>query len=1379
METPNSTEVVVSTRFKKAPPIKKLQLKRGVRFNLGQYLKGLTKKAKDDIKKEEKREKQYKKTRKYRTDRASVELAIDQLKSETEMISNPVIDEYVPTSEVCNIPFRITQHRNPYQITTIESTAEVLLNFVYFQESCLKNLVKGNNKRNVLVSYIKNIIFLETFHTRGIDFENTVPVLGYGLLTNKSDYDFMYEALRVLIQEGGRENIGMIEALIGQLPRGAKLANFAAYFGFEQGTGIAEKLANFSKHASIVLTQEDVLVAQKLLGTESITFQQILSIAHSVESLMILILVDLYCRIEYIETHFIYKVDRDKLRGTINQIKLNEVSNKLAHRAEGGHFKGMNYIPLLTPQEEYQLQKKSLMGRYPGRAMDSIVKNHDAKYKQLNTDSLNYYCMDLFLRPPAYRFEKNAKVNVGGGLLDYYRYAIDFSKVSFEFDDSPRVDVFKTKINFPNKEYYTKALTILQEVFSFTFNEGVEPLDKTRYYPSFRIHKSSEDIYLELSIQKSSITKYFDEYIEPAMKMKSETIKSPNVIEVFKDPTQFGARIGTAGIEIESEADMEKRGYLVSKLKSFFKGPTLAILTSLGLFATKAFGLDNIDQVSELLKQFANDFKIRYKKDELLFNTIEPLLAQSKATVENVSPARRNARAFHNALMRNLENANAGPQALLMLQAGREVIRSYLPSATKEIDVYTKKPLPESARPHYKNFDIVHDIFPNRYYPKTKVPQLLDSDVKFALLASAAYIPNMKRNSDGHLEVINKDLLKVIRYKDTELHYLSIFTEQKSKDGLPTLDESFQKQGIFNPRDFLDENGIENIRFYYELPKDFKDIVGQLATKYSTLETSTRTLKQLATQIKTTEESLQKASTTQKKLKEEVEQKVIRQQNLRGELEENEKEYERELQKVQDKLRTELEERVVKLQEKIEELKSAKSKTTAEKELKKLTIKIEKLEKVIATVEGDRTRTNSLAEDTPSLKQLAEQIDEKEEKLKSIETYIRDRSKLLSIYSGKVKNLTKDLEIFQGNQKKEKVKIIKTEIQPLIENLRNPFHLFIAYRGTEFDSQQIRDLMVADVLLAIGKDELDPRFTIVNRITSNINLFRRHIADKINREVLPVSLPNEIREYFMNKIRLQIYSTGHSLGGTLALMSTYYSYINPIPETLRQYVGNVILSVGFNAGAGVPITKKFQKLPENSFRIYRNHGDIISFCLKYYQNNFINKKNIINVPTIHSTKLEDTIKNHGMTNFLGLELYAKLYGMEITPEMINRITYEHPLIFYGKGKDPRVPDEDIFQKVSLYPASRQIEADFTQAEERKRQYDELTEARKRQNDELTKARRLEEEEKERKRRFLNEEVHHPIGHVLSFLSGALPYNGEGGGTRKHRRSKSRLTRRHR
>jgi hypothetical protein len=1373
MENPSSMEALADTLVK---PIKVIP-KGTRRFAAAVRAKKIQ--ARIEKQQLEKKDK-LKLTKKFKTKRESVELALNALKSDVILQSNPTIDVITPTSEECKIPFSITNHRNPYSLSRVPDDHPFLFNLVYFKRSCLKDLVTGTTNRNILVSYIKNIIFLEVFHKYGMPFHNTIPVVGYGLLTNKTDIDFMYGALQILIAEGGRHRVGMIETLLKAIPSESKLKGLGDLFSYLGFISDAEKVVKPAKqiasHAKEIFAEENILLAKKYLGAESIRFQQILSIAHSVESLMILILVDLYSRIEYIETNFIYQEHRNKLKEfnkkqSEAQVQENERGSGLLG-LEGRGPSSQN--PLYTNEEQYNMQKAILEGKYDGAKGLQDIQKQDSKYKQFNSDIMNYYCMDLFIKPPSFRFDFNSSYWSSTMQVPYYRYPIDFSKIKFDFTDARDSAEFKTKILFPNKTYYKKAIQILEEVFLFQFKSETAPVDKTRYFPSFKLHElGEENYYLELSIQKSNITQYFEEYIEPLERMQSETLKSPNAIQLQNDPEHFIARIGTSGIEVESEETLSKggvKGQIINfllkdkRIAPLLFGQSVNMIESLGHFMVSAFGLQNLQELSDLVREYAQDFQIRYKKKEMVYVKYESLIEEKKQRVNNRSQARRNAGAFMNQLTSMAVEAG-NLRTFATLGAVRGVARQLLPSATKEISVYTKKALPASASNVYDS-DIVHDVFNARYYPKTKVPYLLDADVKYALLATAAYIPNVKKLSNGSFEEINTDMIKLIRYGEYELHYLPIFTKKRGENGLPILQERFSKHEIFQSRDFLDEEGIENIRFYYEYPNNFKQTIEKLIKEYTELETKEKTIKTIQIKLEIQEENLEKY----KKYKEDL---LPKQQELIEEKEKLEKDIEH-LEKKLDAVSQSIEEEVKRIKstlhdeltEQIQKIERALEKYKLENQ-ERFQKKINKLEDTLKKSNNSHLAINELEESNSRLlnkskalekltqqdKQLNTKIEEKLERLDSILPKIKKYERLISIRDSEIKKSKEELEYLKAKLKEQKVKILKGKLLSIKEALKKPFHLFIAYRGTEFDTQQIRDLFVADVLLAIGKDEYDPRFTIVNRISSNINLFREHIAETI---LETFTLPEYVKQYFKDEIRLQIYSTGHSLGGTLALMSTYYSYVNPIPMSLRKYVGNVILSIGFNPGAGIPIIQKFKKLPENSFRIYRNYGDIISFCFKRFQASFANARNIINVPCVNSTRLLDLIQNHGMPNFLGIVLASQIYSINLTETMVNAVTNENPLILYGEGKDNKVQGP-VYQKVSIYPASSFIEQDFQAIEEKKRRYQETLVSRQRERE------IQQREAEERENQLRRELIHNTLAMV--------------GGTRRHKRG-NRKTRKH-
>lgn len=579
---------------------------------------------------------------------------------------------------------------------------------------------------------------------------------------------------------------------------------------------------------------------------------------------------------------------------------------------------------------------------------------------------------------------------------------------------------------------------------------------------------------------------------------------------------------------------------------------------------------------------------------------------------------------------------------------------------------YTKESAP--ARAHVYNIDLYTQFFSNTLIPKTIIPQLQESDVIYAKLAAYAY------------DVVPK---RTVQYKDRIAYYINIWQSRptirsisapqpstnirESATLIDTFKVGMQKDKYaFSPYDFMDSLGVENIRFYYEKPAGFKEAMQAFSQRRDTPSSSK--VKKLEAEKTTKEENIKKLRAEANEFKRKIqilEERVskvgkVQSENLGSKISS--------LGEEQDELESELE----KVEREVAIL------TSKGKDTKALEKRKNQIEARLSEIDSEMDK--ALQNDKALNKGVKAEKHEKQEEIKQLKAKLKRAEDGIAFLESKVPIVERLIR----EAKEEAEEEIKNEFLDYVK--ANPFRLIIAYRGTDFKGQTQRDLFTADVLLSVGKEESDPRFTIVNRIRANMRIFYKLVRNEALNDV-----PESYKELFMKHMRLVVYATGHSLGGTLAIVSTYASYKTPLPEYMRGLVSPIILSVGFNSGMGPRITEKMYRLPANSFRIYTSEGDAISLCARYFKDNFVyNKKNIISTPCIHSLSYEPKyiIMNHGMTNFLGITEFCKDAGIaEITDESIAALRGYDKIIVYGKGVDtespPRLTDKDIYQRIKI------------------------------------------------------------------------------------------------
>lgn len=1129
-----------------------------------------------------------------------VSLAPDKHRTAIQAFEETIRGFSEPAEDTLAFTGSTTCEREPFTFAEQYIIGETLTtkpNLVVYKEDCINDSLKGANTRDILLSYIKNIIFLEYSHKSGKPYTNTIPVIGYSVKTSNTDEDFLYRAIKISLATSGKLT-GYVGTYHLQTVLNEKVRNL---FLNKEEQKKDEKLRDPRKVAAAVEKVErmhkqieQVEGKASIVAADNMTFQDLLQIAHSTDTLFLFILLDLICRIQYIVDSLVFENDipivntnvtifenmQQKIRAI--DMKSRKTPQEIEKKTE---YEGRESVA--ASQIRYILfekHKKLTEQLYPqlsfsyqqGRALQTV--------RLLDSDTKDFLFKKFFLRWNLPRLLENASIHRDSAEeKNYFRHYIDFSILDFSFEESGESIQVGVKAD-PVYSYIDKAILILKNVFHFSFRgEHPNTRFKYRHFPNIEVLGRNENTRIVMHIQKNKVQQYFEvaEDLRRSQQLYSNTRNFPAGITA----KVYGLEFGTIGSE----------------------GLSIATKTSVALFTTNyqqflsyLFGLSNFQELSTMIKMFVRDWANRLQTREMAMCTSESLDLEA------------------------------------------------IPQGTH-------------------NLDLARTLYENQFIPKKKVPQLAESDVLFGILSMKAY--DLKAD-------------KKIQYNAQEVHYIDIYKNEAKTELIDILKKPFDRS------DFIDSNNIENIRFYYALPKDFQRKIAEFKSAISTFNVREVKLQMQAKkeQYSNFLKSKKEVETKKKEIQKEFEAVEHRKQQLRKEFEKKIQGIEKERQEIDNTLK----ELVSELADK-EEVKD---------DLEESIQKLGKNGKASAAIKAKEQSLKKVLKEIESLEgqiDKAWDVDPKKQK-QDAETEFTSQLSKQDTKIGKLnERLTEVTGILEGLDENQGVRI-KQEYSALVSKFdivnevytylkENPFKLYIVYRGTDFGGQFERDLLTSDILLAVGRDESDPRFTIVNRITSNIHLFRSILMDTVKDLIGEKLLP-----LFEKENRLQLYATGHSLGGTLAIMSTYFSYRNPLPVGQQPYVANVILSIGFNSGFGPRITKKFAKLPINSFRVYRSWGDIISFCVRYAihtmegeHQEFKNKKNIINVPTASSHNIKNVIQNHGMSNFLGLEIISQQYGVnEVTQARIDNLGTSN-IVLYGKGEDLRpqkirvmVNDKGIF-----------------------------------------------------------------------------------------------------
>jgi hypothetical protein len=1060
-------------------------------------------------------------------------------------------------------------------------TEEHPTNFLYFDKTCLPFLIPSaalSNKRDCMLNYIKNIMFLEMFHEQGKPFLNTIPVIGYTSITGKSDMDFLVRALGIFRATGaGQGGIGFVDSTIDTyLPEAIR------------GTNASEVKRAKEKLQTVLRT---LPINPQRATVEQITFNEIFKIAHITETVFLIVFLDLYCRIQYIE-------------------------NQILTRARSMNLLQASRV-VVSPSESTEEKRDARITLQ--RGTNDAEKEGDATYDKLKTDILNYLCTSVNILHE----EPNHPVNANIGEEEYYKYNLNLQLPKYEFDDTR--ETIQTTARFQKKDFFRKTCELMKALFGFTF-DGEDIDVPNLHFNNIRLDKTNSSIVF--TTKKSKITEYFEDFRElDADGQRRSEPKSFTYVPKEYTISKFGKRLVTLS---------KTEGINITRFAAAFKP-----------FILEAFGLESKEEARKMLQFYFKSWDNPYKKSELLLTSAESYLEKKEQ-------------------------------------------RSGFLYLSKTI-TYTVGSAP--ARAHMYNIDLYTQYFSNKLIPRTIIPQLQESDVLYAKLAAYAYDLKAK---------------ETVQYKDRIAYYINIWnykaprrslSDKPPREPLPNirtlavLKDTFlvgihKDKYAFSPYDFMDSLGVENIRFYYEKPFGFDDILKTFGQRMEKIA-STKEVRALEEEKAKKEASLQRKKAEITELKREIptqEAKVLRigkvqrSQNLGTKLES--------LQSKQDELEVELRN----IGTELTRVRRGADKKIREREEKALVKKQDSLQEQIREVE---TKIDEAVERDNALEQAV-----KQQKLDNEEILNKLKAKL-KVVENDVAFLEKNLPTVErklGEAKEDAEKEIKNEFVEYVK--AKPFKLIIAYRGTDFKGQEMRDLLTADILLSVGKEESDPRFTIVNRIRANMRIFYKLVREEVLKE-----LPEILKELFKKNMRLVVYATGHSLGGTLAIVSTYASYKTALPEYMRGLVSPIILSVGFNSGMGPRIAEKMYNLPANSFRLYSSEGDAISLCARYFKSKFVNSKNIISTPCIHALSYEPQyiIMNHGMTNFLGITEFCKDAGIaEITEESIAGLRSEDSIQIYGKGVDTaspqRVADKDIPQKITISPAASYVEGERAKLE---------------------------------------------------------------------------------